>query len=60
MSDYKEYSCASIKRFDFSSLPPGVFELKGGKIVCLEEHSSEVDAAGDKFVEALKRLAEEP
>jgi hypothetical protein len=58
--DYKEYSCPSVKRFDFSQLPPGRYALRESKIILIDDEvTADFEAAANKLEAALKRLIAE-
>ena len=55
MADYMEWSCPSVKRFDFSELPPGEYAIRERKIIRLDAEK-DYERACDRVTEALKAL----
>jgi hypothetical protein len=60
MSEYLEHTSATdLKRFDFSKLPAGVYEIKNGEIVPVETTADDFDQAADNVTRALRKLLNE-
>ena len=46
----------NLKSFDWTTLPPGEYKMLGKEFVPVDDSLSDLNAASNNFVEALRRL----
>jgi hypothetical protein len=51
-----ETTSNNLKSIDWTTLPPGDYEMKGDEFVPVSDSLADYNAASDHFVSALRRL----